>query len=242
MTKVYPMNSNENTAPGNPAAERSVERAEERGDAVTAHHLVALEKLRDMGVVVASALKERVIYAAVEGKTDDKAAKSFALVTKTVEQVILLHQEIAGLREKRRASLLAERKAQAKKVVRGLIDRQDAAQGVAAPPRTEAERQVRRVRLDELFNGLGDAIFEGLSVAEIVAHACQLFGVTPDPTPPWPEWAEIRGESLPEPAAEPPAGAVGTKPRIPAGLSGASAIGLNGRMPPLGAPKGRAPP
>ncbi len=240
---------------GDPAAEQAEDRAVDQTSDQTGRHLAALEKLRDMGLDVASALKNRVIYAAVENKTDDKAAKSFALVATTVQQVILLHQETTGLREKRRESRLAERKARAKQITRRMIDSMIApgdgpgAPGAIAPiPRIEKERQVRRVRLDELFRELDDDIFEGLSVAEVVERACRLLGVEPDPTLRWPEWAELRGETGPEPPRElspTQAAPARAKPAIPARFSGASAIGLNGRAPPVSpsaGPRERAPP
>jgi hypothetical protein len=249
------MNFDDDIPPDDPAAERPMARAEENEDAATARHLAVLEGLRDMGLDVAKALKTRVILAAAEGKTDDKAAKSFALVATTVQQVILLHLEVAGLREKRRESRLAQRKARVKQIVRRAIDPVDVPGAIAPSPRIEKERQVRRVRLDDLFHELDDDIFEGLSVAEVVERACKLFGVTPDPTLNWPEWAELRGQSPPEPSSEPPAQSpriqsanapsANARPVIPARLSGASPLGLNGRappMPPFAGPRERAPP
>ncbi len=249
------MNFDDDIPPDDPAAERPMARAEENEDAATARHLAVLEGLRDMGLDVAKALKTRVILAAAEGKTDDKAAKSFALVATTVQQVILLHLEVAGLREKRRESRLAQRKARVKQIVRRAIDPVDVPGAIAPSPRIEKERQVRRVRLDDLFHELDDDIFEGLSVAEVVERACKLFGVTPDPTLHWPEWAELRGQSPPEPSSEPPAQPAraqsgnaqsgNSKPVIPARLSDASTLGLNGRpppVPPFAGPRERAPP
>ena len=229
-----------------PADDPAAEQAEDRAVDQTGRHLAALEKLRDMGLDVASALKNRVIYAAVENKTDDKAAKAFALVATTVQQVILLHQETAGLREKRRGSRLAERKARAKQITRRMIDPVDEPGAITSNPRVEKERQVRRVRLDDLFRELDDDIFEGLSVAEVVENACRLLGVEPDPTLRWPEWAELRGEIGPEtPVQPPPAAPARLKPAVPARFSGASAMAMGGHAPPVSAsaqPRERAPP
>jgi len=226
------MSFDDDIPPAGPAAERPQERAEDRVEAETARHLAALEKLRDMGMDVAVAMKTRAIYAAAEGKTDDKAVKGFALIAKTVQQVILLYQETAGLRDKRRTDRLTRRKIQAKQIVRRAIEREKVPGAVRTPPLTEREKHVQRVRLDELFNEFGADIFEGRSVAEVVERACKLFGVEPDPTLIWPDWAELRGESQPEPLAEGPDKAAKARPVIPARFSGASAIGLNGRHPP----------
>ncbi len=269
------MNFDDDIPPDNPAAELTVVGAEKHDDAATARHLAVLAELRDMGLDVAKAFKTRVILAAAEGKSDEKAAKGFALAAKTVQQVILLHQEVAGLREQRRASLLERRKARAKQIVRRAIEQEDRPGATGTAPRTERERQVQRVRLNDLFRELDEDIFEGLSVADVVERACKLFGVTPDPTLNWPDWAELRGQSPPEPSAEPaatespPTSPPAQPPRaqsanaqsgnarsgnaqsgngrpvIPARLSGASPLGLNGRappVPPFAGPRERAPP
>jgi hypothetical protein len=199
-------------------------------DAQTLRHLAVLEKLRDSGADVAEAMRLRVIFAAGEGKTDDKAAKSFALAAKTVQQVILLHQEITGELKRRRRTRLAERMGQAKRIVGGAIERKNAGE---TPGQTRGERQLQRVKLDDLFDR--KELFEGLSVAEIVERACRLFGVTPDPTLRWPDWAEIRGETAPEQpqsASQTAAPPSRPKPTVPARFSGASSLGLDGRIPP----------
>ena len=216
----------------------------------TERHLAVLAELRDMCRDAALALKTRVICAAAEGKTDDKAAKSLALVVKTAQQVIMLHQEIDGLRKKRRDSLVAYRKAQAKQIVRETIDRPDPPGIPAQQQRTEKVRVVQRVTLDHIFQTVDDDVVEGLSVAELVARACSLVGFDPGPLPPWPEWAELRPKARPEPPAGPPAQpakaqSAKAQPAIPAHLSGASALGLNGRAPPvspLAGPRERGPP
>lgn len=235
MIKVYPMNFDDDTALDDATYGRSLQRTEEPAadTAVdqTERHLAVLASLRDIGHDAAVVLKNRVVYAAAEGKTDDKAAKCLALVIKTVEQVIMLHTEISGLREKRRAGLVRERKAKAKQIVRGVIDRADVPDA-SGRPRTEKVRAVQRVRLETAFETLDDDLVAGLSVAEIVARACRLFGLNPGPLAPWPEWAELRPETPPEPAAEPAIRPPKAKPSIPARLSGASALGLNGRAPP----------
>ena len=196
-------------------------------------HLAVLAELRDMCRDAAVALKTRVIYAAAEGKTDDKAAKSLALVVKTAQQVILLHQEIDGMRRKRRAGQAVERKAQAKQFLRDAIDRPDPPGTPEQQKRTEKIRAVRRVRLDSAFKTLDGEHIEGLSVAEIVERACRLVGFNPGPVPPWPEWAELRPKALPEPPAGPPTQPAKVRPAIPAHLSGASGLGLNGHAPPV---------
>jgi len=216
-----------------PVPGRSPERAADSAVDQTEWHLAVLAELRDMCRDAAVALKTRVIYAAAEGKTDDKAAKSLALVVKTAQQVILLHQEIDGLRKKRRDSLVAQRKAQAKQIVRDTIDRPDPPDIPAQQQRTEKVRAVQRVTLDSIFRALDDDVVEGLSVAELVERACSLVGFDPGPLTPWPEWAELRPKGPPKAPARPPAQPAKAQPTIPAHLSGASALGLNGRAPPV---------
>jgi hypothetical protein len=206
----------------------------------TERQLAILASLAEMGHDIARAMKNRTIYAAVENKTDDKAAKAYALVAKTVQQVILLSREIREHREKRRASVVSERKAQAKQIVRAAIDRPDPPEIPAQQQRTEKVRAVQRVQLDAMFKNVGDDLVERLSVAELVERACGMFGLPLDPTVRWPDWAELRGEPPPESPPEPSPRPQKANTTIPAHLSGASALGLNGRAPPD--PRERKPP
>lgn len=225
-------------------------------DAETRRHLAALESLREAGTAIAESMRNRVVSAAAENKTDEKAAKAFCDVARTVEQVILLHQEVAGAWRKRRGEALQKRKQQARRIVTQAIEQagMSRGEGDAADPASPVSgssdlrtvhpvgrvRAVPRIRLDALFRDLDDDVFDGLSMAEIVDRACKLFGVTPDPTLVWPDWSELRGETPPaDPAAafpdltsERPSGAESPpnrrRPRVPARFSGGIALGLDG--------------
>jgi hypothetical protein len=199
-------------------------------DEQTERNLAVLAELRDAGLDIVKAIKARVIQQAAEGIVDAKAGAAYSQVAKTVQQVIVLFDEIRGLREKRRAGLLSDRKAQAKKLVRSAIDRE--AQGGSGRLRTETERRELHVRLDNLFDYQVD--FERFSVAEIVAKACKLFGVALDPALHWPEWSELRPEMPAKPAAEPPPASPAEPARrpVPLALSGASPLSLSGKTPP----------